>query len=658
MLQTDFFEHRERLLTMCNKTFFTGPIDQYFQSAKLGKLEYRSIKFQREILRDIGPGFYQAASVVNYPSLDYAFTRIVEYKHFLYQTSKHSIIVKEFSTDTGEPYYPVPNERNRDLYSRYKLLAEKEERKRSVYFVGRLANYKYFNMDQAIENALDMFDKIEGGEHVKYRHAATIRDRIASQDREWQSTAGSTMHQVKFSPWYHEVSVVMTHGQVNLTCLHNCSTPLIERLQSYQTLTKADRDVSMAWERYRSVLHNNMPVHSPGPQVLSENSILNYSRCELELLGWAKYREMGDKAELLCDGFSTIVCPTLPEHSPRRAYFCVFRNLLQECDASGMPTWVALCRQRIRGEALTSFLAELPKESPLRQGHVKMIDQEYNMPSAGVVSSGFTYIASGDCMTGNPGHCMGDSQNFYIVRTLLGLPAEYTEVQILNGFGSRSKYSGRSEQTIPLIEDWKPFVSHVLRRKCVSAALLPFGAFSTMGMHSPHWRGHKDPVRQLGKGKCQGRSQVLIDLRRETQHYWTRELGNTDVGACQMKLPSLVRVWNHELCSNASSRQLLYVARGNNSRSLVNDEEIMNEVVESFQGHMLVSVDLGRLPFVQQYSLVQGSWIVFGMHGSGMSNAARWMDFNKGHKMLEIMPVRGPGSTCAVAKLMGIQRIL
>jgi len=79
----------------------------------------------------------------------------------LQQNSKDTVIVKEFSTDKGDPYYPVPNPRNHALFKKYQELAEIEEKTKGVYFVGRLASYKYFNMDAAIENALDAFNRIE-----------------------------------------------------------------------------------------------------------------------------------------------------------------------------------------------------------------------------------------------------------------------------------------------------------------------------------------------------------------------------------------------------------------------------------------------------------------------------------------------------------------
>ena len=134
-------------------TIFTGPIDSYFNDYE--KLEYRSIDFKLNVIKNMN--YYQPNSVVNYPQNDVEFTRIVEYKHFLNQKSNDTVIVSETTNDKGEPYYPVPNEKNLNLYEKYKKLAKEEENK-NVFFIGRLANYKYFNMDQAILNSLDFFD--------------------------------------------------------------------------------------------------------------------------------------------------------------------------------------------------------------------------------------------------------------------------------------------------------------------------------------------------------------------------------------------------------------------------------------------------------------------------------------------------------------------
>lgn len=152
-LSTDWMDIRDKLTW--NTLVFTGPIDQYFNDSGLEKLEYRSLDFQWEVHEN--SGFYQPVSQVNYPDPTIPYTRIVEYKHLLNQPSKYTILTKETSSDLGEPYYPVPNARNQELYAKYKTLAE-ESRGKGIHFLGRLATYKYFNMDQAVAAAMDYFD--------------------------------------------------------------------------------------------------------------------------------------------------------------------------------------------------------------------------------------------------------------------------------------------------------------------------------------------------------------------------------------------------------------------------------------------------------------------------------------------------------------------
>lgn len=155
-LNTDFDEFKKHNnLNEFKGIIYTGPIDSYFGNT-LDKLEYRSIDFKVE--RYYNMNYYQPNSVVNYPEPEFDFTRIVEYKHFLNQPSPHTLIVSETTNDIGEPYYPILNKKNIELYEKYKELAENEEKNKNVFFVGRLANYKYFNMDQAILNALNLFN--------------------------------------------------------------------------------------------------------------------------------------------------------------------------------------------------------------------------------------------------------------------------------------------------------------------------------------------------------------------------------------------------------------------------------------------------------------------------------------------------------------------
>ena len=150
MLKTDFFEIKDEIKDKI--IIYTGPIDKYYSDKGLPSLEYRSIDFHIE--RIMNTNYYQNNSVINYPEKNIKYTRCVEYKHFLNQNSKHTIIVKETTNDKGEPYYPVLNEENINLYNKYKKMSEKEN---NIHFIGRLASYKYFNMDQAIKNSLEYF---------------------------------------------------------------------------------------------------------------------------------------------------------------------------------------------------------------------------------------------------------------------------------------------------------------------------------------------------------------------------------------------------------------------------------------------------------------------------------------------------------------------
>jgi len=136
-----------------NILIYTGPIDSYYEKKGLPKLEYRSLRF--EVERKMNYGYFQQGVQVNYPALEYPYTRIVEYKHLPYSKTEHTYIVREYPSDDGEPYYPVPTKENQQLYEKYKTLAEKEP---NVHMIGRLANYKYFNMDQAVKNALTYFN--------------------------------------------------------------------------------------------------------------------------------------------------------------------------------------------------------------------------------------------------------------------------------------------------------------------------------------------------------------------------------------------------------------------------------------------------------------------------------------------------------------------
>lgn len=154
-LNCDFFEYRDQLESMAEKIVFTGMIDQYYDY-KFGTLEYRSLRFETEVL-DIDN--YQGNAVVNYNEFEIPYTRIIEHKHFEYGTQPKTVITKEYPTKWckgDEPYYPMNDEKNNQLYEKYKTLADKEKK---IIFGGRLGMYKYFDMHNIVSEALICVEK-------------------------------------------------------------------------------------------------------------------------------------------------------------------------------------------------------------------------------------------------------------------------------------------------------------------------------------------------------------------------------------------------------------------------------------------------------------------------------------------------------------------
>ena len=149
---TDYFTFIKENPDIAEKTVFTGMIDEYF-GYKLGALEYRSVRFETEVLDTDN---YQGNAVVNYTEREVPYTRIIEHKHFEFGKQEKTVISREYSSEWHvgmEPYYPVNNETNNALFEKYKELAAKEE---NVIFGGRLGNYKYYDMDKVIEAALEV----------------------------------------------------------------------------------------------------------------------------------------------------------------------------------------------------------------------------------------------------------------------------------------------------------------------------------------------------------------------------------------------------------------------------------------------------------------------------------------------------------------------
>ncbi len=156
-LNYDFFEHKAELEKISKKIIYTGQIDEYFDYC-YGPLEYRTVRFETEVLDKVN---YQGNAVINYTEYEVPYTRIIEHKHFEFDTkSPKTVISKEYSTTWklgDEPYYPVNNDKNNELYNKYKKLADGT----NVIFGGRLGLYKYYDMDDTIIAALELLKDLD-----------------------------------------------------------------------------------------------------------------------------------------------------------------------------------------------------------------------------------------------------------------------------------------------------------------------------------------------------------------------------------------------------------------------------------------------------------------------------------------------------------------
>jgi UDP-galactopyranose mutase len=157
MLNCDYREIEKEI--PFREMIYTGPVDAYFDYC-YGNLPYRSLEFKHETH---DTPVYQSAPVMNYPN-EQLYTRVTEFKYLTGQEHAKTSIVYEFPKAQGDAYYPVPRKENTELYAKYKALADKAP---NVHFVGRLATYKYYNMDQIVAQALTTYGKIAGMKRVE-----------------------------------------------------------------------------------------------------------------------------------------------------------------------------------------------------------------------------------------------------------------------------------------------------------------------------------------------------------------------------------------------------------------------------------------------------------------------------------------------------------
>jgi UDP-galactopyranose mutase len=150
----DFAEFRAEAQKIARHVIYTGPIDEYFDF-RFGKLPYRSLKFDHQTLDQ---ECFQPVAVVNYPNPEVPYTRISEYKHLTGQVAPNTTITYEYPSAEGDPYYPIPRPENQELFKKYEALADATD---DVTFVGRLATYRYYNMDQIVGQALATFRRMD-----------------------------------------------------------------------------------------------------------------------------------------------------------------------------------------------------------------------------------------------------------------------------------------------------------------------------------------------------------------------------------------------------------------------------------------------------------------------------------------------------------------
>ena len=154
-LNVDYLQNKDKYNQIANRILYTGMIDEFF-NYKLGNLDYRSLRFENEVLDNVND--YQGNAVFNYTDSKTPYTRIIEHKHFEFNNCKGTIITKEYPSDWkigDEAYYPINDDKNNKLFNEYKKLADKEP---NIIFGGRLGNYKYYDMDKTIEAALELVD--------------------------------------------------------------------------------------------------------------------------------------------------------------------------------------------------------------------------------------------------------------------------------------------------------------------------------------------------------------------------------------------------------------------------------------------------------------------------------------------------------------------
>ena len=426
--------------------------------------------------------------------------------------------------------------------------------------------------------------------------------------------------------------------------------------------------------------------------------------CGERSMGMSKFRQYMKDEVVLCEGgLSSIVCPSFypREDGLKRAFFCYLRNAFEVMHPTTRRLhWIAQCKlQEILPRSL--FFQELSRVDYMRRMQVvkelpavllgriivveetdlnvndfaRTIKQRYNLrrqlpPLAG----SFTYVINGDCNTGNPGHCQADPHLLYVVRTLLNFDKSTTRVILLSGFG-RSNYLKRDVQqkdpqffsdlqalasSIFIDAGHSPVYPHLLLKGSAFVQPLSLVATSPLSLYGPHWQGFRE------NRSCETRNPVLFQAQGELllhqQMLWTQappSRGYGNLCSFMKRLESSAeshKVYGLEKPCDPPFNILYWVSRHGNGRHITNEASIVEKLSKekrlNFTNFLLINP--GLLDYADQAFLASHSNTIVGPHGGGMWEAVRWGSHVRGQiRVLEIMPMLGPGDSCVLATMMG-----
>ena len=396
------------------------------------------------------------------------------------------------------------------------------------------------------------------------------------------------------------------------------------------------------------------------------------SQCEYEVLGWGAVRSRVEAAVDVCVGATTISCALFPHarewFGDDRAYFCWARNVVEYPDrplargaGPGMRRLEAHC-EWTAGAQRFDFWRELgPRHWDMRGGEKSTMEVTSDPLPPGLATADdvpYLHLVVGDCKTGNPGHCIADPHNFFIVQQLLNATAATSTAVLIDGF---------TPQTVA--EAWWALVGNGL---FVSSSdlpkapagtpprILPLVAWSPNSAYGPHWQNHRGASEH-----CHGKSQLLLSygvhiapfLDAHTVHALPGLLDNGTINICHVLYTHGVCTTGAcfaigKACDHAPERGLIVYARRTTYRYLRNADEVIEAIAAAFPAHVVVAVDFGMVPFHIQYLLRRSARVVIGVHGGAIWGALDTL--RQGQALVEIMPMLGPGTSCYLATMVNV----